>query len=70
MMFTKAHDGGFKTPLEGIRLKALAWGDRFEAAPGDAWAIPPDVEHEAEVLEKAVVIETFSPLREDYLPEA
>lgn len=110
MMFNKANDDGYEEPLEGIRLKALAWGDRamlcefrldrgktvpahrhpneqvgylvagrllftiggeeLEAAPGDAWAIPPDVEHEAKVLENAVVVETFAPIREDYLPEA
>ena len=41
---------------------------RYEAEPGDAWSIPGRVPHGAEVIEDAVVIEVFSPIREDYLP--
>lgn len=37
--------------------------------PGDSWSIPENVEHQVEVLEDAVVLELFSPIREDYLPE-
>lgn len=37
--------------------------------PGDAWSIPENVEHEVEILEDSNVLETFSPLRPDYLPE-
>jgi len=48
----------------------LGVGDeKFEAEPGDSWCIPGDVAHSAEVLEEAVVIEAFSPVREDYLSE-
>jgi quercetin dioxygenase-like cupin family protein len=47
----------------------FAIGDeRFEAEPGDSWNIPGNVEHDVEVLEDTVVIEVFSPPREDYLP--
>ena len=42
--------------------------ERFEAEPGDSWNIPGNVEHNVEVLEDTVVIEVFSPAREDYLP--
>jgi len=42
--------------------------ERFEAEPGDSWNIPSNVEHDVEVLEDTVVIEVFSPAREDYLP--
>lgn len=42
--------------------------ERFEAEPGDSWNIPGNVEHDAEVLEDTLVIEVFSPAREDYLP--
>jgi quercetin dioxygenase-like cupin family protein len=42
--------------------------ERFEAEPGDSWNIPGNVEHHVEVLEDTVVIEVFSPPREDYLP--
>ncbi len=37
--------------------------------PGDAWCIPGGVLHAAEALEDTVVIEVFSPVRKDYLPE-
>ena len=40
----------------------------FTAEPGDSWCIPGNVEHGAEIIEDAVAIEVFSPVREDYLP--
>ncbi|MFO7974516.1 MAG: cupin domain-containing protein [Candidatus Hydrogenedentota bacterium] len=43
--------------------------DTFEVHPGDAWTIPGDVEHGADILEDSVAVEIFSPVREDYLPE-
>ncbi|UCC38617.1 MAG: cupin domain-containing protein [Candidatus Aminicenantes bacterium] len=43
-------------------------GERFEAKPGDGWNIPSNMEHDVEVLEDTVVIEVFSPAREEYLP--
>jgi hypothetical protein len=30
--------------------------------------IPGDIEHQAEIIEDSVVVEVFSPVREDYLP--
>lgn len=48
----------------------LTIGDEcFEAVPGDSWCIPSDCLHSVEILETAVVVEVFSPVREDYLPE-
>ena len=41
--------------------------ERFEAEAGDSWNIPGNVEHDVEVLEDTVVLEVFSPPREDYL---
>ena len=38
-----------------------------EMNPGDSWNIPGDVEHSVEVHEDALVVEVFSPVREDYL---
>ena len=35
---------------------------------GDSWSIPENVEHEVEILENAIVLELFSPIRPDYLP--
>lgn len=38
-----------------------------ELSPGDAWTVPPDAPHGAEIIEDSVAIEVFSPVREDYL---
>ena len=43
-------------------------GTRVEATPGDAWCIPGDTVHGVEVLEDSVIVEVFSPVREEYLP--
>jgi quercetin dioxygenase-like cupin family protein len=39
------------------------------AEAGDSWCIPENVEHEVKILEDSVVLELFSPIRPDYLPE-
>ena len=36
--------------------------------PGDSWCIPMNMEHQAEVIQDSIVVEIFSPVREDYLP--
>jgi quercetin dioxygenase-like cupin family protein len=47
----------------------FAIGDgTVEAEAGDSWSIPGDVPHAAEALEESIVIEVFSPVREEYLP--
>jgi len=38
------------------------------AESGDSWSIPENVEHEVEILENSVIVELFSPVREDHLP--
>lgn len=50
------------------KLRFNVAGEIAVAEPGDSWCIPGDVEHSAEALEDSVVIEIFSPVREDYLP--
>ncbi len=42
-------------------------GETFETKPGDGWSIPGGVSHSVDVHEDCVVIEVFSPAREDYL---
>ena len=42
-------------------------GEDHNAKAGDSWSIPSNVEHSVMVHEDAVVIEVFSPVREDYL---
>ncbi|MGB8951749.1 MAG: cupin domain-containing protein [Candidatus Aminicenantales bacterium] len=48
-------------------MKFVIAGERFDAQPGDGWNISGNIEHGVEVLEDSVVIEIFSPAREDYL---
>ncbi len=43
-------------------------GERNLPEPGDSWCIHGDVPHSGETVEDAVVIEVFSPVREDFLP--
>ena len=42
--------------------------EEYDARAGDAWCIPSGVAHGTRSLEDSVVVEVFSPLREDYLP--
>ncbi len=46
------------------RLKLRIGEKIYELLPGDAYIIPPNVEHEGEALEEVVVIEIFSPPHE------
>ncbi|MBC2703115.1 cupin domain-containing protein [Desulfobacula sp.] len=51
------------------KIKLFIDGEVFLAEPGDTWSIKGDIEHRAEIMENSVIIEVFSPLREDYLPQ-
>ncbi|MBN1931264.1 MAG: cupin domain-containing protein [Desulfobacterales bacterium] len=42
--------------------------EKYRVEPGDSWCIPGNVDHSAIAIENSVAIETFSPVREDYLP--
>ncbi|MGI6226219.1 MAG: cupin domain-containing protein [Peptococcales bacterium] len=42
-------------------------GEENEVNPGDSWAIPGNVAHSVKVIEDSVIVEVFSPVREDYL---
>ena len=50
------------------KLRFVVAGEIKDVEAGDSWCLPGGVEHSAEALEDAVVIEVFSPVREDYLP--
>jgi quercetin dioxygenase-like cupin family protein len=107
-MFNKKNESDYKTALEGVSFKTIAFGEKthltefrlsegttvpkhvhpheqtgylvsgrmafvienevFDAEPGDGWNIAGNVEHGVEVLEDSIVIEVFSPVREEYLP--
>ncbi|BDD87744.1 cupin domain-containing protein [Desulfofustis limnaeus] len=52
------------------RLRFTIGGEVTLVAAGDSWCVPGGVEHGVEVLDDAVVVEVFAPVREDYLPDA
>ncbi|MHC1761084.1 MAG: cupin domain-containing protein [Negativicutes bacterium] len=49
------------------RLVLTIGDESCEMEPGDSWAVPGDVEHCAQVIERAEAIEVFYPVRQDYL---
>lgn len=49
------------------RLRMTIGDDVFDVEPGDSWCIPGNVMHKTEILEDAIVVEVFSPVREEYL---
>ena len=52
--------------IEGELLFTID-GHEHAVQPGDSWCIKPNVEHSAQVLKDTMLIEIFSPVREDYL---
>ncbi|MCD4717224.1 MAG: cupin domain-containing protein [Desulfobacterales bacterium] len=50
------------------RINMIVEDEKFAVGPGEGWCIKGNVEHGAETLEDSVIVEVFSPVREDYLP--
>lgn len=50
------------------RMEFIIDGVNQIAEPGDSWSIAKNIEHGATAIEETVVVEVFSPVREDYLP--
>ena len=50
------------------RMTFTIAGEKFDTLPGDGWNISGGARHSVNVLEDCVVIEVFSPARENYLP--
>lgn len=68
-MYAGCGSNGFLQVLSGIGRKTRGHGEQTgDLGPGEAWCIGGGVEHGAEVLADAVVIEVFAPVRDDYLP--
>ncbi len=42
-------------------------GKSYDVHPGDSWCIHADITHGAKIFEDTVVVEVFSPVREEYL---
>jgi len=49
------------------KIVLVIQGRRNLAGPGDSWCIAGNVPHSAEIMEDSLVIEVFSPVREDLL---
>lgn len=49
-------------------IRLTIGSETYDVTPGDSWCVAGNVEHWVEILEDSVVIEVFSPVREDYLP--
>ena len=49
------------------RLRFVVDGESRDVEAGDSWCFKGEIEHSAEALEDSVIIEVFSPVREDYL---
>lgn len=49
------------------RMRFTIGPDVSTVGPGDSWCIAGGVEHAVDVLDDSVVIEVFSPLREEYM---
>lgn len=50
------------------QMEFIVDGEHIMAYPGDSWSIAGDVQHSATAIEDTLVIEVFTPVREDYLP--
>ena len=44
-------------------------GMAHDILPGDSYSIPEGIKHQAEIIKDSVVIDVFTPIREDYLPD-
>jgi quercetin dioxygenase-like cupin family protein len=55
--------------LASGRLNFRIEDEWYPAEPGDSWSVPENAVHEVEILEDSIVLEVFSPVRPDYLPE-
>lgn len=49
------------------RLRFVVAGDEVELAAGESIALPAHVPHEVEALEDSLVIDVFSPVRDDWV---
>ena len=50
------------------RLSVTCGGSTFEIGTGDTFLVRGGVEHCAQALEESVVVDVFTPCREDYIP--
>lgn len=49
------------------RTRLTIEDEKYEVKPGDSWCVPANAVHQMEIFEDSVIVEVFSPLREEYL---
>lgn len=49
------------------KLRFVVGSETYVASSGDVVHIPPNIPHEVEALEDSIVIDVYSPVREDWL---
>jgi quercetin dioxygenase-like cupin family protein len=49
------------------RVRMVVDGEARDLGPGEAYAVPAGVPHDAEALEDVEILDVFSPAREEYL---
>ena len=49
------------------KLKFFSGAEEAIAQPGDSWTFPSNMKHGAKAIEDTIVLECFSPARDDYL---
>ncbi|MEO0464441.1 MAG: cupin domain-containing protein [Pseudomonadota bacterium] len=64
-----AHRHSQSTYVESGRFEVFVDGATRELSAGDSFYIAPHLDHGAVCLEAGVLIDTFSPMREDFLPQ-
>ena len=62
-----AHPHSQSTYVESGRFSVCIDGERRQLGPGDAFYVSPHLDHGAVCLEAGVLIDTFSPARDDFL---
>lgn len=63
------HDAAQVGYIISGKLRFFTEDSEFLGTSGDSYAFGRNEKHGAEILEDAVVLDFFSPLREDYLPK-
>lgn len=64
-----AHPHSQSTYVESGRFLVTIDGEERELSAGDGFYVAPELDHGSVCLEPGVLIDTFSPAREDFLPE-
>ncbi|MEP3421647.1 MAG: cupin domain-containing protein [Erythrobacter sp.] len=64
-----SHPHSQSTYVESGKFEAFVDGEKRVLSAGDSFYIAPNLDHGAECLEAGVLLDTFSPVREDFLGE-